>query len=196
MCSTDSEGGAVDLHALSDEELLDRSRRLVERQNRIAAELARTVRAADNKQAFERDGMKSAQSWLRGHCRLSRAAASQVVRNGRALEHLPAVGAGHADGDLTADQVSLIGLLTAPRCVASLEAQDGDLAAIADVLARYATVRRHDELTKLVHEVLARIDQDGPEPDPTEERFLSFAKHSDGSITGRFHLDAVGGEKL
>src|SRR3954452_17426204 len=119
MRSDSHVGGVEDLHALTDQQLLHRTRLLVEQQNRIAAELTRTVRVADNKQAFERDGMKSAQSWLRGHCRLSRAAASQVVRNGRALEHLPAVGAGHADGDLTADQVSLIGLLTASRRVAS-----------------------------------------------------------------------------
>jgi hypothetical protein len=47
-----------------------------------------------------------------------------------------------------------------------------------------------------VHHYLARLDPDGLEPDPTEGRSLTLAKHSDGSLTGRFELDAVGGEKL
>src|SRR4051794_20300967 len=104
-----------DLHAFTDEELLDRTRDLVAERNRIDAGLARTVRVAANRQAFERDGMRSAQSWLRGHCCLSQRSASQVVRNGRALEQLPAVAAAHAAGEITADQVDVIAKVTAPR---------------------------------------------------------------------------------
>ncbi len=48
----------------------------------------------------------------------------------------------------------------------------------------------------MVHHYLARLDPDGTEPDPTEGRSLSLAKHSDGSVSGRFELDAVGGEKV
>jgi hypothetical protein len=40
------------------------------------------------------------------------------------------------------------------------------------------------------------LNPDGTEPDPTEGRRLSFARHADGSITGRFDLDAIGGEKV
>jgi hypothetical protein len=40
------------------------------------------------------------------------------------------------------------------------------------------------------------LDPDGPEPDPTEGRRLSIATHADGSVSGRFDLDAVGGEKV
>jgi len=64
------------------------------------------------------------------------------------------------------------------------------------VLTRFAVERPHEELTRLVRQVLERLDQDGPEPDPTDERFLSFAQHADGSITGRFHLDPVGAQKF
>src|SRR3954452_74528 len=135
-----------DLHALAGLELLDRTKHLVESMNAMAAELARTVRVADTKQAFESDGMRSAQSWLRGHARLSAAAAAQVVRNGRALEQLPAAAAAHAAGDLTADQVAVIGRITAPRYVALIAEQNGDLAGIAAVLAEQATTRTHDEL--------------------------------------------------
>ena len=48
----------------------------------------------------------------------------------------------------------------------------------------------------MVHHYLARLDPDGPEPDPTEGRRLTIAKHADGAVTGRFELDAVGGEKV
>jgi hypothetical protein len=190
MCSDD------ELHALGGPELLERTRDLVEVINRAQAELARTVRVADSKQAFAGDGQATAASWLRGHCRLSRTAAAQVVRNGRALEQLPSVEERHAAGALTADQVDLIGKITGARFAGLIEAQSGTVAGVGEVLARFAADRPHEDLVRLVHRLLERLDTDGPEPDPTEERFLSFAKHADGSLTGRFHLDALGGEKL
>jgi len=103
-----------DLHALSGPQLRDRTRDLVEQRNRIDAELARTVRVADSKRAFAGDGQATAASWLRGHCRLSKAAASLVVRTGRALAQLPSVEEQHAAGRLTADQVDVIARSPAP----------------------------------------------------------------------------------
>ena len=47
-----------------------------------------------------------------------------------------------------------------------------------------------------MHHYLDRLDADGREPDPTEGRRLVIARHADSSISGRFDLDAVGGEKL
>ncbi len=34
------------------------------------------------------------------------------------------------------------------------------------------------------------------EPDPVEQRSLTMTTHADGTVTGRFELDAVGGEKV
>jgi hypothetical protein len=48
----------------------------------------------------------------------------------------------------------------------------------------------------VVGHYLARLDPDGTEPEPTEGRSLGLFTHSDGSVSGRFELDAVGGEKL
>jgi hypothetical protein len=64
------------------------------------------------------------------------------------------------------------------------------------VLARFAAGREHTELARLVHAIGERLDQDGPEPDPTAQRALSLAKHPDGGLGGRFHLDPVGGQRL
>src|SRR5688572_11909306 len=89
---------ADDLDDLVAPQLLDRTAQLVRARNRIDAELARTVRRADCVQAPEHDGAKTMASWLRGHLRLSPAAAGQVVRNGRTLDHLPAVAAAAAEG--------------------------------------------------------------------------------------------------
>jgi Domain of unknown function (DUF222)/HNH endonuclease len=196
VCSNTPDVSEAELHALSGPELLDRTRDLVAERNRIEAALARTVRVADGKQAFAGDGMATAQSWLRGHCRLSRAAAAQVVRTGRALEQLPAVETRHGAGALTADQVDVIAKITSPRFAALIEAQGATVAGVGEVCARFAVDRPHEDLVRLVHRLDERLDQDGPAPDPTEARFLSFARHADGSVTGRFHLDPLGGEKL
>src|SRR4051812_12365625 len=164
--------------------------------NQMAADLARTVRVADSKQAFAADGQATAASWLRGHCRLSTAAAWQVVRNGRALEQLPAAAAAHVAGDLTTDQVSEIAKIVAPRPVSLAAAQGVDLAETAHILTRLATAAPHEDLKKAVHAFLEVLDADGLEPDPTEQRTLTFTRHADGSITGRFHLDPMGAEKV
>ena len=66
----------------TDEELLDRTALLVAVRNAADAELTRTVRRAEHMQAPERDGLKSMQSWLRGHLRLSPQEEHRIVHNG------------------------------------------------------------------------------------------------------------------
>jgi hypothetical protein len=185
-----------DLDGMVAPQFLDRTSMLVRARNRIDAELARTARRAELAQAPEHDGLKSMASWLRGHLRLSPAAANQIVRNGRALEQLPAVAAGCADGRVTAEQVSVIASVTRPENVVAAAEQGVDLAAVDATLADVAATRPQAELAQVVHHYLARLDPDGTEPDPTERRSLSFARHDDGWVTGRFELDPVGGEKV
>jgi hypothetical protein len=187
---------ADDLHALGSAGLLDRTAELVRAANRIAAELARTVRVADLTQAPEHDGLKSMQSWLRGHARLSPKAATQVVRAGRALEQLPAVAAAFADGQVTAEQIKLVAPVVAPENIAAAAEQGVDLADVDLVLAETATTCPHADLGRVVHHYLAHLDPDGVEPDPTDQRAVWLTKHADGSLSGRFELDPVGGEKV
>ena len=185
-----------DLDGMVAPQFLGRTSMLVRARNRIDAELARTVRRAELAQAPEHDGLKSMASWLRGHLRLSPAAASQIVRNGRALEQLSAVAAGCADGKVTAEQVSVIAPVIRPENVVAADEQGVDLAEVDTALATVAATRRHAELAQVVHHYLERLDPDGPEPDPTEGRSLSIARHADGSVSGRFELDVGGGEKV
>ena len=207
MCSDGSGDALADLEAVLDRvaavdlkgrfgpQVLDRTRRLMCMRNRLDAEVARTVREGELTQAAETDGQASMQSWLRGHARLSGAAAHRLVGAGRALDHLPAVASAFAAGRLTAEQVATIAPVARPDKLAAAAEQGVDLAGIDAALAETAATRPHVELKQVVHHYLARLDPDGPEPDPTEGRSLSIAKHADGSVTGRFELDAVGGEK-
>src|SRR3954468_8560812 len=135
-------------------------------------------------------------SWLRGHARLSPAAAGQLVRNGRAVEFLPAVATGSAARLITAEQVGVLAPVTRPENLTAATDQGVELADVDLVLAETAATRQHVQLGRVVGHYLARLDPDGPEPDPTEGRSLSLARHGDGTVALRGQLDAVGGEKL
>ncbi|MGY2002495.1 DUF222 domain-containing protein [Blastococcus sp. SYSU DS1024] len=164
--------------------------------NRLAAQVARRVRECEVTQAAEHDGKASMASWLRGHALLSAGAASRLVRSGRVLPELPAVAAAFTAGAITAEAVAAIAPVASPANLAAAEAQGVDLAGVDATLAEVAASRPHAELRQVVAHYLARLDPDGPEPDPTEGRSLSMTKHADGSLSFRGELDAVGGEKL
>ncbi|GAA3168453.1 HNH endonuclease signature motif containing protein [Blastococcus jejuensis] len=187
---------ADDLFEHSDADLLDRTRALVRARNMLDAELARTVRRAELAQAPERDGLKNMKSWLRTHGRLSGSAVTALVTAGRVQEALPAVAAACAAGRVTADQVELLAKTCTPQALERAAAAGVDRAAIEAALVAVAVSAPHRDLQKAVGAYLAALDPDGSEPDPTEGRSLKLVQHPDGSWTGRFDLDAVGGEKV
>jgi hypothetical protein len=176
--------------------LLERLCPLLVAQNRLAAEVARTVRECEISGAAEHDGLKVMTSWLRGHGHLSDAQAARVVRAGRALEHLPTIAQALTAGALTGEQAAVIGRIAEPQRLAAAAEQDVDLTEIDAALTAIATTQPHQVLGQAVERYLAMLDTDGPEPDPTEGRRLVIVKHADGSGTGRFDLDAVGLEKV
>ena len=185
-----------DLKAMFGPQVLERARRLLVAQNRLAAQLTRTVREGELTQAAEHDGAATMQSWLRGHGRLSNSAAHRLVASGRALEHLPAVAAAFTAGRVTAESVAVIAPVAREQHRAASAAAGVDLASVDAVLADTAATRPITELAQVVHHYLDRLDPDGTEPDPTDGRRLTMTAHPDGSWTGRFELDAVGGQKV
>ncbi|PWW24067.1 uncharacterized protein DUF222 [Geodermatophilus normandii] len=186
MCSSDLGSGDV----------LDDVAALVAERNRIDAALARRVREAELSQAPERDGQRSMASWLRGHCRLSPAEAARVVRSGRALEHLPALAEAHDAGLVSAAQVAEVARAVTPQRLAAAATQGVDLTVIDAVVTGVAVEQPHGDLVTVVQRYCDDLDPDGPEPDPTEQRSLTLARHADGSLSIRGELDAVGAERL
>ncbi|SDF06017.1 protein of unknown function [Blastococcus aurantiacus] len=208
MCSTDCATPvaclAGVLEALAGEDLkgsfgpavIERTGSLLVARNRLDAVLARTVREGELTQAAEHDGKASMSSWLRGHHRLSQGEASRLVRNGRVLEQLPALAAAAVAGAVTAEAVSTIAPVAAAENLARADEQGVDVPAVDAALATVAATRAHSELRQVVGHYLARLDPDGTEPDPTENRSFATARDSHGMVTGRFVLDEIGGEKL
>ncbi len=186
MCSSNRRSGDV----------LDDVAVLIAERNRIDARLARSVRAAELSQAPERDGLTSMASWLRGHCRLAPAEASRLVRNGRALEHLPALAEAHDSGLVSAEQVAVAARAVTPERLTAAAGQGVDLTVIDAVVTGVAVDQPHADLVQVVQRYLDDLDPDGPEPDPTGQRSLTLAKHADGSLSIRGELDAVGGERF
>ncbi|MGY1845206.1 DUF222 domain-containing protein [Modestobacter sp. SYSU DS0875] len=187
---------AEDLHGLTNGQTLDRTALLVAARNRLDAELTRTVRHAELTQAAEHDGLKSMRSWMIGHVRLAPAQASRIVRAGRALEFFPVLAAGFAAGEVSAAQVNVVAEKVGPGEVARAHEQGIDLAEFDQTWAVIAAGAPHESLVTAVQAFTDALDPDGPEPDPTEGRRFTMVKHADGSVTGRFDLDAVGGEKV
>ena len=187
---------AEDLHVLDAGAVLERAAELQRLVNRASAELTRTVRHAESTRACERDGLTSMRSWLIGHARLAPAEASRIVRSGRALEHFPGLAAGFAEGAVTAAQVNVVAEKVGESERARAEEQDVDLGAFDRDWTTIAAEAPHEVLRTAVELFGAALDPDGPEPDPTEGRRFTIARHADGSVTGRFDLDVVGGERV
>jgi hypothetical protein len=187
---------AEDLTPLFGPALLDRLRPLLAAQNRLAAEIARTVHEAEVSGAAEVDGLKTMASWLHGHAHLSTAEAARVVHAGRALAHLPGMAQAFAAGAMTGEQAAVIARVAEPEPLARAAEQGVDLAVVDALLTGVARTAPCADVAKAVAHYLDRLDADGPEPDPTEGRRLVLATRADGGVTGRFDLDAVGGEKL
>ncbi|WP_246215202.1 HNH endonuclease signature motif containing protein [Modestobacter muralis] len=181
---------------MSDGQVLDRTAELVTLRNRLDAELTRTVRHGELTQAPEHDGIRTMRSWLVGHARLAPTEASRIVRSGRALELFPALAAGFAEGAVTAAQMDVVASKIGSVELAKAAGQGIDLAPFDEAWTTVAAEASHQTLVAAVQAFEDALDPDGPEPDPTEGRRLSIAKHADGTVTGRFDLDAVGGEKV
>ncbi|MGY1741234.1 MULTISPECIES: DUF222 domain-containing protein [unclassified Blastococcus] len=196
MCSTGGDPSDEALHALSDGELLAEVAELAAEQNRVAARLTAAVRAADARLACEHDGVKTMQAWLRTHTGLKANAAAALVHRGRALQLLPATVAAFAAGAIGVGHVTEISKVVAPRHAAMAAEQGIDLGQVDQALATIAAGQSFQTLAEAVADYLARLDPDGPEPEPITQRSLRILTHPDSTVTLYAELDAVGGEKI
>jgi hypothetical protein len=96
----------------------------------------------------------------------------------------------------TAAQAAVIAQVTRPERLAEAAAADVELAVIDEALTTVGTTKPHARLVGVVRANREALDPDGTEPDPTEGRRLSFARHLDGTRTLSGQLDAVGCGKL
>jgi hypothetical protein len=97
---------------------------------------------------------------------------------------------------ISAEQVAVAAAAVQPDRLEAAAAHGVDLAAVDALLAGVAATAPFPRLGAVVAHYLARLDPDGPEPDPTEQRSLSIAPLADGTVCFRGQLDPVGGEKL
>jgi hypothetical protein len=187
---------AGNVDGLSDGERLDRIRAWARIQNKVTAALTGEVRAADNHRSAEHDGLKTMRSWLRTHTRIPDPAAKRLLENGRALKWLPAAEAAFASGEIGPEQVAAIAPITTPARRDQAFSAGVDVAAVEAELVQIAMEVSHQRLREAVHFYTERLDPDGVEPDPTEGRTFTMSRLLEGTWTGTFVLDEVGGEKV
>src|SRR3712207_5740744 len=141
MCSTSGDvftalEAAVDLllvddvDALSDAQRLERVRAWARIQNKVAAGLTREVRAAENHQSAESDGLGSMRSWLRTHTRIPDPVAKRLIETGRALQSLPVAEAAFTAGAIGAEQVAASAPIVTVKRLAQAAALGVDVPAI------------------------------------------------------------------
>ncbi|MGY2079770.1 DUF222 domain-containing protein [Modestobacter sp. SYSU DS0657] len=186
---------AEDLKPRFGPQLLDRLRGLLVAQNRLAAEVARTVRECELTQAAEVDGLTSMRSWLVGHGLLAAPEAKRVVGAGRVGERLPVLAGAAAAGVVTPGKMAEAARRLAPARLAAAEEQGHDLGEVDGALALAAATQTHEQFVGVLTRYAAGVDPDGPEPDPTEGRRLWLSRNAEGLAFGG-QLEAVAGEKF
>lgn len=100
---------AVDLDALTHEQLRERVVELRRQHVRLDAELVRTVAAVDQRGAHDSEAARSSRAWLAAVTRMVPREASRFVRLGRWLRDLPTTAAAYAAGDIDGDVAQRIG---------------------------------------------------------------------------------------
>ena len=119
----------VDVHGLTDDELLEAAADLYRSEARLAAVKARVLAEVDARQAYAAVGAQSAASWVRHRCNVPGGEAGHDVLLARSLRHLPETATKLADGEISAAHASAIARHHRnPRMEAAAERDDALLA--------------------------------------------------------------------
>lgn len=197
LLSALDELAGIDLDELTADALLDLVAGLVTATNRMTASLTRAVRAADRREAYDRDGAVSMKAWLRGSCRMDPSDATAMISTGRRLEQLPATAAAFADGAISATHARVITKSMTPRRIAKAAEAGIDLAETDSILADLARATAPNETGRGVAQWVAGVDPDGALDDAADtRRRFTMAPGLDGRVHLRGEMDAVGGEYL
>ncbi len=176
-----------DVTSWSDGQVRDGLLALLTVVNQLAAVVSTVSASFDTRDLAERDGFRTARSWLIAFGRMSQRAATGWLSRGRLLRQLPALSAAAHTGAVSAEHVRTVGDLAAHVGIEQVQPFDEILATLA------ATTGRHADVEAACHRIRAHVDPDGPDPDPhaRERRALSISRcGSLFSVSGRLDLEA------
>jgi hypothetical protein len=182
---------AEDVPGLPDETLRAQLPALLTAVNRLHGEIVRRITSFDTRDLAQRDGCRTAKTWLQAFGRLSGAGAASLVKTGRLLRQLPEAAAAVAAGDVSAEHLNRLTRLTDRVGITRVTDLDPTLASAAAQLDPTGFGRVCDR-------VRAHLDPDGPQPDPHEDfqrRGITLSPF-DGMVLVRGQLDPEGGAAL
>ena len=175
---------SVDVHALSDGELLDAAADAYRAASRLAAVKARLLAEVDARQAYAPVGAQSASAWVTHRCHVPRGSARHDVLLARSLRHLPETAARLGDGDIGEAQAAAIG--RKHRNQRMTEAAERD----ESVLATHAAQLPWALFTRVLGYWAQRADPDGADGD-AEARKARRHLHLSRLFEGEWVLDGV-----
>ena len=201
---------AAPLWQLSEDDLEATVAAVFAAESALAAARAVVLAAADERSLRSRAQAPTTQRWLTQRLLLSRARADAVVREADLVVAEPALLDALASARCTPEQATVIGTIVAGLPPVTPQVHDDAVALLLEQCAALdpaalARAGRH------LHETLvATPDVDDPAEQAQVEaqtqqadadqahrlRTLSWRRHVDGSISGRFRLDPLGGQTL
>ena len=179
---------AVDLDTLTDAELDAELVALLRLRHRLDAELARRATRWETSGVWRSDGSRAPWARLSRTGSLSPGAAKQVLRHGRDVASMPGTAQAWAAGEIGADHVDLLaGAAGSGR--AELFARDESM------LVAQCEQLTFGQAVKVVQywcqRADAELDRDGPPP--PKPATLRLHTGVDGTVSGDFWLDPIGG---
>ena len=153
-----------------------------------AQALAAADRSAEGPAAFRAVGCQDAAQFVARQRHDSKRSVAVLVRRGWWVTGFPVFARAWGDGWLTVRHLDeLRGLDNVRTHVQLLEAQE--------YLVEAAKACDWTDFRRVCAYWLLHADQDGPEPtEKTTKNRVSYRRHADGSVTGSFRLDPLGGQ--
>jgi hypothetical protein len=151
----------LDPVGLTDDDVRAAVPQLLAAVNQLGAVTAAMVASFDVRAVSDADACRSTRTWLVSFGAMSQGAASGWLRRGRLLRRFPRLAAAAGAGGVSAEQVEVVARLADAVGVERVVRFD-------PVLAELAAAAGPGELRRACERIYARLDPDGPAPDPAE----------------------------